>query len=263
MARKIKLVDATKCTGCRACQLACKQWNNLPAKQTENRGSYQNPEKLSPTTWSLIRFDEVDSGANRVKWLFRHEACMHCTDAACVKVCSTGALYKTEYGTVALDSGKCNGCRECVSACPFGIPQYDPSSQKVYKCDMCLSRLDNGLEPACVKACPTGALQFGDEDEIMPAAQERVAELDGGGYLYGDKFVGGTGMLSILQEKPELYSHLPTAPSVPTSVIVWKDWLKPLSLIAPGGVLAAAFLHYLIKGPKVVEKPSLDKKGDA
>jgi len=250
MSEKIKLCDLSKCTGCRACQLACKQWNGLPAKQTVNTGTYQNPPDLQPNTWNLIRFQEISDGNGGVKWLFRHDACMHCTDAACVKVCPSGALYHTKYGTVALDNSKCIGCKECVFACPFEVPKYDPETDKILKCDMCYSRIDNDMEPACVKACPTGALQFGDKDEMLKLAYKRVEELGGDASVYGDKFVGGTHMIYVLQEKAGVYDGLPENPRVPLSVIAWKDWLKPLSLLAAGGVIAGSFLHYITHGPK-------------
>jgi len=250
MSEKVKLYDATKCTACRGCQLACKQWNQLPAKQTINRGSYQNPPDLQSNTWMIIRFQEISDGNGGVKWIYRKDACMHCTDAACVKVCPSGALHHTKYGTVALDSSKCIGCKECIFACPFDVPRYDPETDKVAKCDMCFSRIDNGLEPACVKACPTGALQFGDKEEMLKIANKRIEELDGKATLYGDKFVKGTHMMYILPEKASVYDKLPEKPRVPISVIAWKDFLKPLSLIAAGGVLAGSFLHYIIHGPK-------------
>jgi formate dehydrogenase iron-sulfur subunit len=250
MSEKIKLYDGTKCTGCRGCQLACKQWNQLPAKQTENRGTYQNPPDLQPNTWLLMRFQEISDGNGGVKWLFRKDACMHCTDAACVKVCPSGALHHTQYGTVGLDKSKCIGCKECIYACPFDVPRYDAATDKIAKCDMCFSRVDNALDPACVKACPTGALQFGDKASMMKLVEARVKELDGKATVYGDKFVGGTHMVYILPEKASIYDALPEKPRVPLSVIAWKDWLKPFSLLATGGVIAGAFLHYLIHGPK-------------
>jgi len=256
MSKKIKLYDGTKCTGCRGCQLACKQWNDLPAEQSENRGSYQNPQSLNPNTWLLMHFDEIDTGDNGVKWIFRKESCMHCTDAACVKVCPSGALLYTKYGSVALDAQKCTGCRECVTACPFEIPKYNPKKDKVSKCDMCFSRLEIDLEPACVKACPTGALLFGDEKDMRKIIKKRLATLNGEGHLYGDKFVDGTHMLYILPEAPENYTGLPQNPQVPAALTLWKDLLKPLSLLAPGAVLAGAFLHYLTKGPKDVNRSS-------
>ena len=253
MAEKTKLIDVSKCTGCRGCQLACKQWNGLPAKQTVASGTYQNPPDLQSNTWTLIRFQEVAVKDN-MKWLFRKDGCMHCTDAACVKVCPSGALYYSDLGTVGIIKERCIGCKECVAACPFEIPRYDRATDKVYKCDLCLSRIRADLPPACVKACPTGALTFGDRDDMLKLAHARVKELGGDANVYGDRFVGGTHVIYVLQEKPEVYDALPLKPRVPLSVIAWKDLLKPLSLVAAGGVLASSFLHYIIHGPKTPDE---------
>jgi formate dehydrogenase beta subunit len=249
MAEKTKLIDVSKCTGCRGCQLACKQWNGLPAGQTHAAGTYQNPPDLQPNTWTLIRFQEVETKEG-VKWLFRKDGCMHCKDAACVKVCPSGALYYSDLGTVGIQKERCIGCKECVAACPFEIPRYDAATDKVYKCDLCLSRIRADLPPGCVKACPTGALTFGDKEDMLKLAYKRAKELGGDASVYGDKFVDGTHVLYVLQEKPEVYDALPLKPRVPLSVILWKDLLKPLSLVAAGGVLAGSFLHYIIHGPK-------------
>ena len=249
MAEKTKLIDVSKCTGCRGCQLACKQWNGLPAGQTFAAGTYQNPPDLQPNTWTLIRFQEV-AAKEGVKWLFRKDGCMHCTDAACVKVCPSGALYHSDLGTVGIINERCIGCKECVAACPFEIPRYDRVTDRVYKCDLCLSRIRADLPPACVKACPTGALTFGDKEEMLKLAYKRAKELGGDASVYGDKFVDGTHVLYVLQEKKQVYDILPAHPRVPLSVMAWKDLLKPLSLVAAGGVLAASFLHYIIHGPK-------------
>lgn len=250
MTEKVKLFDTGKCTGCRGCQLACKQWNNLAAKQTVNWGSYQNPPDLQSNTYLIMRFQEMIDDKKGVKWFFRHDACMHCGDAACVRACPTGALYHSEFKTVGKDQEKCIGCKDCTAACPFEVPKYDSDSNKVYKCDMCESRVANKLEPACVKACPTGALKFGDKDDMMKIAYDRVKELGGDANVYGDKYVGGTHLVYILQDKPAVYAGLKLDPKVPLSVIVWKDWLKPLSLLAGGGVVVGALLHYILHGPK-------------
>ena len=255
----VKLIDTTKCTACRGCQVACKQWNEQPAARTRNFGSYQNPPDLQSNTWTLIRFQEyVDTGGT-LKWLFRKDGCMHCTDAACVKVCPTGALYRTSYGTVGLKASLCIGCKECVIACPFDIPRYDAATDKISKCDLCLTRLKADQLPACVKACPTGALTIGARDDMIRKAYARAKELGGDASVYGDKFVKGTHVLYVLQEKPEVYDKLPANPRVPLSVIVWKDLLKPLSLLAAGGVLAGSFLHYITHGPKT---PDDDVQGN-
>ena len=260
MTEKIKLFDTSKCTGCRSCQLACKQWNQLAAKQTRNTGTYQNPPDLQPNTYLVMRFQEMEDSKGGVKWFFRHHACMHCTDAACVKVCPSGALYYTDMKTVGLNRTICIACKECVTACPFEIPKYDDKTDKVYKCDMCESRIGNNMEPACAKACPTGALTWGDKDKLMKVAYKRAKDLGGDAKVYGDKFVDGTHLVYVLQEKPAAYSALPTNPSVPLSIVLWKDVLKPLSLLAAGGVLAGSFLHYIIHGPKTPDENGASKK---
>ncbi|MDQ5987303.1 MAG: formate dehydrogenase iron-sulfur subunit [Syntrophus sp. SKADARSKE-3] len=261
MTEYVKLIDVSKCTGCRGCQLACKQWNQQPAKQTVHYGSYQNPPDLQSNTWMLIRFQEV-AEKNSVKWLFRKDGCMHCTDAACVKVCPSGALYHTEFKSVSVNHDRCIGCKECVSSCPFDIPRYDRVTDKIYKCDLCYSRLQADLIPACAKACPTGAVTFGEKAAMIKKAYDRVKVLGGDASVYGDKYVGGTHVIYVLQEKANVYEKLPRNPSVPLTVIVWKDLLKPLSLLAAGGVIAGSFLHYIIHGPKLPdEEPGKDGKG--
>jgi len=260
MPEKIKLYDDSKCTGCRGCQLACKQWNSLKARQTQNMGTYQNPPSLQANTFMIIRFQDYEDEKGNVKWIFRKEACMHCTDAACVTACPTGALhYVKEYGTVGLDKDKCIGCKYCTSACPFEVPKHDPYTDKATKCDMCESRLQNGLDPACVKACPTGALKFGDKEDMLKLAEGRVKALGGTATIYGDKYLGGTHLVYVLQEKPAIYAALKQNPTFPITVMAWKDWLKPLALLAGGGVIGGAFLHYILHGPKLPDEPGSHK----
>jgi len=250
----IKVIDLSRCTACRGCQVACKQWNELPASKTKNWGSYQNPEGLEWNTWTLIRFQEYVDQKGTLKWLFRKDGCMHCTDAACMKVCPSGALYRTDFGTVGVNSALCIGCKECISACPFDIPRYNSKTDKITKCDLCESRLAAGTPPACVLSCPTGALQIGPKDAMIKKAYKRAKELGGDASVYGDKFVDGTHVIYVLPEKVDVYEKLPESPSVPLSIIVWKDLLKPLSLLAAGGVLAGSFLHYIIHGPKTPDE---------
>ena len=261
MAEKIKLYDDSKCTACRGCQLACKQWNGLKAGQTANTGTYQNPPSLQPNTYMMIHYQDYVDPKGDVKWLFRKEACMHCTNAACVTVCPSGALYyNKEFKTVGLNHDKCIGCKECVAACPFEVPRYDTKTEKVYKCDMCESRITNGLDPACVKACPTGALKWGDKETMLGTAAKRKEYLGAVASTYGDKFVGGTHFMYVLKENPAVYSGLMKDPKVPFSITVWKSWLKPLSLLAAGGVLAGSFLHYVLHGPKRPDPEPTDEK---
>jgi formate dehydrogenase iron-sulfur subunit len=258
----VKLIDTTKCTACRGCQVACKQWNELPGFRTKNRGSYQNPPDLQWNTWTLIRFQEHVNEKGDFKWIFRKDGCMHCTDAACVKVCPSGALYYTEYGTVGIHHERCIGCKECITACPFDTPRYDATTDKIYKCDLCIGRLKANTSPACVLSCPTGALTIGAKDAMIRKAYARVKELGGDANVYGDKFVDGTHVIYVLDEKPAVYEKLPLKPSVPLSIIVWKDLLKPLSLLAAGGVIAGSFLHYIIHGPKLPDEDQNQKGGE-
>ncbi len=251
----IKLIDTTRCTACRGCQVACKQWNEMPASKTSQFGSYQNPPDLQWNTWTLIRFQEHVNKDGDFKWLFRKDGCMHCTDAACVKACPSGALFHTEIGTVGLNRDACIGCKACTSACPFDIPKYNKETEKVYKCDLCYSRLLAGKQPACVLSCITGALTIGDKETMMKKAYDRVEQLGGKAVVYGDKFVGGTHVIYILAETPAEYDKLPANPKVPASVVLWKNLFKPFTLIGMGAVAGMAALHYLIKGPhKVHEK---------
>ncbi len=250
MVEKIKLYDESKCTACRGCQVACKQWNGLPASQTVNYGSYQNPPDLQTNTWMLIQFQEVSNGNGKVTWHFRKDACMHCTDAGCVKVCPSGALFRTELGSVGLHKDKCIGCKECIYGCPFDVPRYDAKTDKIAKCDLCFSRISRGMDPACVKACPTGALSFGEKKAMIAKAHGRAKQLGGNATVYGDQYLKGTHMMFVLTDKPAVYARLPERPRIPLSVIAWKDWFKPLTLVAAGAVVAGSFLHYILHGPK-------------
>lgn len=257
----VKLIDLSRCTACRGCQIACKQWNELPASKTNNSGSYQNPPDLQWNTWTLIRFQEHVDQSGKLKWLFRKDGCMHCTDAACVKVCPTEALYHTDFGSVAIDYNRCIGCKECITACPFHVPRYDSATNKIYKCDLCLTRLKASQPPACVQSCPTGALQIGAKDAMIAKAYKRAKELGEGATVYGDKFVDGTHVVYVLPENAAVYDKLPEKPAVPLSIMVWKDVLKPAALIATGGVVAGAFLHYITHGPKTPDEGNSNGKG--
>jgi formate dehydrogenase iron-sulfur subunit len=257
----VKLIDLSRCTACRGCQVACKQWNEMPASKTENFGSYQNPPDLQWNTWTLIRFQEYVNRKGELKWLFRKDGCMHCTDAACVKVCPTEALFHTELGTVGLRPDACIGCKECVSACPFSIPRYNEETNKIYKCDLCYTRLQAGQVPACVLSCPTGTLQIGAKEAMLKKAHQRAQELGGEATVYGDGFVGGTHVVYILPEKVDVYEKLPENPTVPMSIVLWKDVLKPAGLLVSGAVVAGAFLHYITHGPKTPDEDNTCEGG--
>jgi formate dehydrogenase iron-sulfur subunit len=216
--------DTTVCIGCKACEVACKQWNDLPADGSSfaRRGSYDHTGKLDASTWRHVRFvealvpapgegghlpdipaaggglDDVDlvawaeSGAGVAeldKWLFMSDVCKHCTNAGCLDACPTGALIRTEFETVIVQADVCNGCGYCVPSCPFGVIDRDPYDGRAAKCTLCYDRLRDGLEPACAKACPTDSIQFGPYEELVEVARGRVVELHSRGvedaYLYG------------------------------------------------------------------------------
>lgn len=201
---KAMLMDLTKCIGCRACQVACKQWNDLPAEVTNNWGSYENPPRRSANTWTTVTFNEVAEG-DKLAWVFAKRQCMHCEEPACAAACIVGALRKTPEGPVVYDDYKCIGCRYCTLACPFGVPTFEWNTPVPYirKCRMCVDRLTEGMEPGCAKACPTEAIIYGERDELLQEARSRIQAhpdkyVD---HIYGEKEVGGTSMLYI--------SHIP------------------------------------------------------
>jgi formate dehydrogenase iron-sulfur subunit len=264
MADKAILYDATRCTACRGCQAACKQWNENDETMTtedngvdsRNWGSYENPPDLSPSTWLKIRFTEVkDNG--QVRWLFTRQACMHCTDAACVRVCPNGSLSHHPLGFVTYNKDTCTGCGYCADACPFHIPRSDRNiwsgQAKMDKCTFCttpgLDRIAEGLEPACVKTCPTKALQYGDRDDLVAEGRARVADLKAKGYsqanLYGENELGGLHVLYVLDETPVTYG-LPEDPQVPAAVIAWKDVIQPVGWAVGGLAILGLGMNWLV-----------------
>jgi len=245
--RKAILVTPELCIGCRACQVACKSWNQLPAISTKNHGSYQNPPDLASAAFNIIRYNEVPSKENAVRWLFVSRRCMHCDDAGCMNICPSGAIYRTEEGAVAVNRDKCIGCKLCVQACPFDVPRYDAEG-KMSKCHLCFDRIANDMQPACVKTCPTGALKFGEREELVA-----TAKTDGFTTLYGEQDLGGLGSVYAFKEEPKLYG-MKENPRIPSSVVFWHTYLKPLSYIGLGGVVAAAAIHYLAIGPHKDDK---------
>ena len=194
------LIDTTRCIGCRACQVACKQKNNLPADAQPYPAHRTFPSALSDTTFSLIEFHVVgeDSQGKAVFHPVKKQ-CMHCIDPACASVCPVGAITKTEQGPVVYDADKCMGCRYCMAACPFGVPKYEwrSGNPRIRKCEMCADRIAAGKQPACVDACPVGALQFGPRAQLVAEAQQRVAAAPAKyqPYIYGLNEVGGTSVL--------------------------------------------------------------------
>jgi formate dehydrogenase iron-sulfur subunit len=240
--------DTTVCIGCKACEVACKQWNDLPADGSTFRrgGSYDHTGELGAATWRHVRFveqlepspltvseahdldlvamaqerapAEVDVAAavaDMSRWIFMSDVCKHCTNAGCMDACPTGALIRTEFETVIVQQDICNGCGYCIPACPFGVIDRDHQDGRAAKCTLCYDRLQDGLEPACAKACPTDSIQFGAYEELLEVAERRVATLQDrgleGAYLYGagdapgEEVAGGLGAFFLLTEPPERY----------------------------------------------------------
>jgi formate dehydrogenase iron-sulfur subunit len=276
--------DTSVCIGCKACEVACKQWNDLPADGSQFGAgvSYDHTGELSATTWRHVRFIELlepspvlreeataalrngagggipslpasssldlvgaaRDGGGIGDWVFMSDVCKHCTNAGCLDACPTGALIRTEHETVVLQPDVCNGCGYCVPACPFGVVDRDHLDGRASKCTLCYDRLEDGLEPACAKACPTDSIQFGPYDELVDLASRRVAALHSrgveGAYLYGagdapgEEIAGGLGAFFLLTEPPERYG-LPAHADSPI-----QESVVPATVAAVGAGLAAA-----------------------
>ncbi|MFC2117298.1 4Fe-4S dicluster domain-containing protein [Bacteroidota bacterium] len=201
--QKSFLLDNTKCIGCRACQVACKQWNNLLAEKTKFFGGpgYQNPANLSSSTFTLIRYHEVYKNGEMLGWVFAKHQCQHCISPACANACITGAMHKTEEGPVVWDEKKCIGCRYCMIACPYNIPKFEWSKviADIRKCTFCQDRILEGLPPSCSKACPTGAILYGERGDLIKIAERRLKKNPEKyhQHIYGLTEVGGTCVLNI------------------------------------------------------------------
>jgi formate dehydrogenase iron-sulfur subunit len=215
--------DTSVCIGCKACEVACKEWNAVPEDGLELTGmSYDNTGSLGASTWRHVAFVEQIERHGPSRWLMASDVCKHCTEAACLDVCPTGALMRTEFGTVVVQDDVCNGCGYCVSACPFGVIARRESDGGAHKCTLCYDRIGDGLTPACAKACPTESIQFGPLDELRERAQARLEDLQEAGVaqarLYGEDpadGIGGAGAFFLLLDQPEVYG-LPPDPVVTT-----------------------------------------------
>jgi len=243
--RKGFFTDTSICIGCKACEVACKEWNQIPMSIKGFSGkSYDNTLALGADTWRHVAFVEqkvpadaaegaslvdvaargeaLDAGLHTyqegdgIRWLMASDVCKHCTDAACLEVCPTGALFRTEFGTVVVQPDICNGCGYCISACPFGVINRREGDGRAWKCTLCYDRLRDDKTPACAQACPTHSIQFGELDELREHAQQRVSALREAGqtkaqlYLADeDNGVGGAGAFFLLLDDPEVYGLPP------------------------------------------------------
>jgi formate dehydrogenase iron-sulfur subunit len=254
-----KYIDTTTCIGCKACEVACQEWNDLDVAATHQEGSYQTLPTMQADFWNLIRFHEEEFEGG-LAWLMRKDQCMHCADPGCLKACpAPGAIVQYANGIVDVNPENCIGCGLCETGCPFDVPRFSTKTGKMAKCTLCVDRVDNGLEPACIKACPTGCLHFGTKEDMVEMGNSRVKQLQANGFpnamLYDPAGVGGTTVVTVLAhgDRPELYG-LPKDPHIPMAVAS-KSILKPLGLFAIGATIVVLFAHFLTVGQK---KPADD-----
>jgi formate dehydrogenase iron-sulfur subunit len=254
------LYDTSKCIGCRACQMACKRWNNLPAEPQDaaliaaEAGDayklYDTPQNLSANTWTLIKLNKISDA----DYHFLNYQCQHCTDAACVTVCPTGALFKDDHGFTGFDEEKCIGCGYCTQFCPYGVPHLRTDSvltgkAKAAKCTFCQDRVLSGVGgPYCATVCPTGALTWGNRDRLLEQAKQRISSLHDQGEtqfrLYGENQAGGLQRLSIIYGDPARY-NLPANPVSPTVSRVWQNVIQTVGAVAIGASTLGALLAFL------------------
>jgi formate dehydrogenase iron-sulfur subunit len=223
--------DTTVCIGCKACEVACKNWNGLSATNgganTLSGDSYDNTRQLDGQHWRHVKFiEQFDEDRTNGRWLMMSDVCKHCVQAGCLEVCPTGAIMRTEYDTVVIQADVCNGCRDCIGACPFGVIEINPVNNTAMKCTLCYDRLHMGMAPACAQACPTASIQFGPIADLKQRAQQRVELLNSQAKaagkpeqytLYGadDSFLGGLNSFYLLADEPEVYG-LPNHPTLPS-----------------------------------------------
>ncbi|MEA2298245.1 MAG: formate dehydrogenase iron-sulfur subunit [Solirubrobacteraceae bacterium] len=253
--------DTSICIGCKACEVACKEWNQVPDDGLLQTGfSLDNTGGLSADSWRHVAFIEqgkplgipapdADAGPDgEMRWLMASDVCKHCTHAACLDVCPTGSLFRTEFGTVVVQEDICNGCGYCVPACPFGVIDRREDDGRAFKCTLCYDRIGVGMEPACAKACPTDSIQFGELEDLRDRAADRLAELHAAGVgdarLYGerpDDGVGGAGAFFLLLDEPEVYG-LPPDPVVTTRDLprMWRQVALAAGSLAAGAAIAFA-----------------------
>ena len=256
-----KLIDISKCIGCKACQTACMEWNDIRDEVGSNAGIYDNPRDLSAESWTVMRYAEVEVEKGKLEWLIRKDGCMHCAEPGCLKACpSPGAIIQYSNGIVDFHEENCIGCGYCITGCPFNVPRISKKDNKAYKCTLCSDRVGVGMEPACVKSCPTGAIVFGSKEDMKHHAEGRITDLKSRGYgnagLYDPQGVGGTHVMYVLQhaDQPELYSGLPKDPSISAMVSIWKGMTKPLMSLGIGLTVLAGFFHFIKTGPSEVEE---------
>jgi formate dehydrogenase iron-sulfur subunit len=266
-----KLIDVSKCIGCKACQTACMEWNDLRDEVGVNVGVYDNPADLTEHSWTVMRFSEYENAQGDLEWLIRKDGCMHCEDPGCLKACpSPGAIVQYTNGIVDFHEENCIGCGYCITGCPFNVPRISKKDHRAYKCTLCSDRVAVGQEPACVKTCPTGAIMFGTKEDMHQQAADRIVDLKERGFqnagLYDPAGVGGTHVMYVLHhaDRPSLYHGLPDNPKISAMVSLWKGLAKPLALAGIAFAAVAGFFHYTRVGPnEVTEEDEAEAQREA
>jgi len=252
------LTDSTLCIGCKACEVACKEWNGVSEDGLHWSGfSYDNTGAVGASTWRHVKFVEQTpvpglggNAGEQNSWTFSSDVCKHCENAGCLEACPTGSIVRTEFGGVYIQPDVCNGCGYCVASCPFGVVERNPSDGRAFKCTFCYDRQKIGLQPACAKACPTESIKFGEIENLREVARERIEELHGRGmedatlYDSAHTSVGGTHAMFIVRGDPRTY-NLPPRAEVST-VYMKKAWTS--SALAAGLLLGGALLAFLTDG---------------
>jgi formate dehydrogenase iron-sulfur subunit len=249
-----KLIDVSRCIGCKACQAACMEWNDLRDEIGSQTASYTNPADLSKDSWTLMRFYERENNGD-LEWLIVKDGCLHCADPGCLKACpAPGAIVQYANGIVDFQQDQCIGCGYCQTGCPFNIPRYSKDDNKAYKCTLCSDRVAVGLEPACIKSCPTQALSFGSKEDMLDQAHHRLEDLRERGFdqaaVYDPAGVGGTHVIYVLPrgDRPEAYG-LPANPKIGPAIRALRSvGARALGIGTMLAVAAAAFVHYLRVG---------------
>jgi formate dehydrogenase iron-sulfur subunit len=249
------LTDSTLCIGCKACEVACKEWNGIAEDGLHWSGfSYDNTAAVGASTWRHVKFVEQPpipglggNAGGQTSWAFSSDVCKHCEEAGCLEACPTGSIVRTEFGGVFIQPDVCNGCGYCVTSCPFGVVERNPEDGRAFKCTFCYDRQKAGLQPACAKVCPTESIKFGEIGELRAQAQNRLEVLrqrgvdDATVYDPRDTTVGGTHAMFIVRGDPRSY-NLPPAPNVPTAYLR-RAWTS--SVIAAGLLLGGTLLAFL------------------
>ena len=252
-----KLVDTTTCIGCKACEVACVEWNDMPFQPTMFDNTYQTMPDTHWNYWNLIKFDEVSNSDGTFQWLMRKHQCMHCADPGCLAACpADGAIVQYENGIVDFQQENCIGCQFCVRL-PVQHSEVQSGDEEGLQVHALFRPRRPGLEPACIKACPTGCLHFGTKTDMLELAGTRVKQLqDHAGFkdagVYDPQSIGGTSVVYVLHDikNPEKYGNLPSNPVIPASFTLWKNWFKPIGLVAAVSAFAGVILHYVTEGPR-------------